>query len=161
MKLYHGHRRCLQLHSLAHISGCIYGHIWCNIVKVGGITTIPFFPLLSIWVPCCCTLFMTINYFILFWCFHMVFHHYLCQCQISFKLIHLSVRMYVEVLKPKSLLKLSPRTWGPKNYSRPQSHTFTSLLTESRVLSPNQSRSQVPTPRLQITYWDAYGQAER
>jgi hypothetical protein len=31
-----------------------------------------------------------------------------------------------------------------------------------RVLSPDQSRSQVPTPRLQITYWGAYGQrAER
>jgi len=52
----------------------------------------------------------------------------------------------VEVLKPRSLLKLSPQSRGPKNYSGPQSHTFTSLLTESRVLSPDQSRSQVPTP---------------
>ncbi len=68
----------------------------------------------------------------------------------------------VEVLKPRSLLKLSPQSRGPKNYSRHQPHTFTSLLTESRVLNPDQSRSQVPTPRLQITYWGAYGQrAER
>jgi hypothetical protein len=52
----------------------------------------------------------------------------------------------IEVLKPRSLLKLSPQSRGPKNYSRPQSHTFTFLLTESRVLSPDQSRSQVPTP---------------
>ncbi len=59
----------------------------------------------------------------------------------------------VEVLKPKSLLKLSPQSRGPKNYSGPQSHTFTSLLTESRVLSPDQSRSQVPTPRLQRPEW--------
>jgi hypothetical protein len=55
------------------------------------------------------------------------------------------------------LLKVSPQTRGPKNYSGPQLHTFTSLLTESRVLSPDQSRSQVPTPMLQITYWGAYG----
>jgi hypothetical protein len=56
--------------------------------------------------------------------------------------------------------KSVPRTWGPKNYSGP--HIFTFLLTKSRVLSPDQSRSQVPTPRLQITYWGAYGQrAER
>jgi len=38
----------------------------------------------------------------------------------------LSVHLSVEVLKPRSLLKLSPQTRGPKNYSRPQSHTFTS-----------------------------------
>jgi hypothetical protein len=43
------------------------------------------------------------------------------------------MRLYVEVLKPRSLLKLSPRTWGPKKYSGLQSHIFTSLLTESRV----------------------------
>jgi len=43
------------------------------------------------------------------------------------------VCLSVEVLKPRSLFKLSSRTRGPKNYSRPQSHTFTSLLTESRV----------------------------
>jgi hypothetical protein len=34
IKQYHGHPRRLQLHSLAHISGCIYGRISCNIVKV-------------------------------------------------------------------------------------------------------------------------------
>ncbi len=45
-----------------------------------------------------------------------------------------SVRLFVEVLKPRSLLKLSPRTRGPKNYSGPQSHTFTSLVIESQVL---------------------------
>jgi hypothetical protein len=45
----------------------------------------------------------------------------------------LSVRLSIEVLKSRSLLKLSPRTRGPKNYSGPQSHTFTSLLIESRV----------------------------
>jgi hypothetical protein len=73
-------------------------------------------------------------------------------------LIHLSMRLSVEVLKPISLFKLSPRTRGPKNYSEPQSHTFTYLLTESRVLSPNQSRSQISTPKFQITYWGAYGQ---
>jgi hypothetical protein len=60
--------------------------------------------------------------------------------------------------EPPRFEKVSPRTRGPKNYSRLQSHTFTSLLTESRVLSPDQSRSQVSTPRLQITYWGAYGQ---
>jgi hypothetical protein len=69
-------------------------------------------------------------------------------------LIHLS--LFVEVLKPRSLLKLSPQTRGPKNYSKPQSHTFISLLTKSQVLSPNQSGSQVPTLRLQITYSGAY-----
>ncbi len=80
----------------------------------------------------------------------------------SIILIHLSVCLSVEVLKPRSLLKLSPETRGPKNYSEPQSHTFTFLRPESQVLSPNQSRSQVPTPKLQITYWGAYGQrAER
>ncbi len=46
-------------------------------------------------------------------------------------LIHLSVRLSVEVLKPRSLLKLSPRTRGLKNYSESQSHTFTFLLIES------------------------------
>jgi len=55
----------------------------------------------------------------------------------------------VKVLKPWSLLKLSPQSRGPKNYSGPQSHTFISLHIESRVLSPDQSRSQVPMPRLQ------------
>jgi len=38
----------------------------------------------------------------------------------------LCICLSVEVLKPKSLLKLSPRTWGPKNYSRSQSHIFIS-----------------------------------
>jgi hypothetical protein len=41
--------------------------------------------------------------------------------------ISLSVCPAVEVLKPRSLLiKLSPRTWGPKNYSRPR--VFTSYF---------------------------------
>ncbi len=41
--------------------------------------------------------------------------------------VSLSVRPSVEVLKPISLLiKLSPRTWGPKNYSGPR--VFTSYF---------------------------------
>jgi len=51
-----------------------------------------------------------------------------------------------EVLKPRSLFKLSPWTRGPKNYSRPQSHTFTSLLTESWVLNLESRPMQVPSP---------------
>jgi len=84
----------------------------------------------------------------------------------------LSVRLFVEVLKPRSLLKLSPWTRGPKNYLKPQSHTFTSLLTESwvsraqklfrtsitnfyfftyRVLSPESRPIQVPSPNTQAS----------
>jgi len=58
--------------------------------------------------------------------------------------IYLYVCLSVKVLKPKSLLKLSPRTRKPKNYSRPQSHTFTSLLTKSRGLK-NYSKPQSHT----------------
>jgi len=49
------------------------------------------------------------------------------------QIVCLSICLFVEVLKPRSLLKLSPRTRRPKNYSGPQSHTFISLLTESQV----------------------------
>jgi len=61
------------------------------------------------------------------------------------------VCLSTKVLKPISLLKLSPRTRGRKNYLGPQSHTFISLLTESRVPSPesqgpkNYSRPQSHT----------------
>jgi hypothetical protein len=46
------------------------------------------------------------------------------------------------------LLKVSPRTRGPKNYSRPQSHTFTSLLTESWVPTNPSPKSQRPSFKL-------------
>jgi hypothetical protein len=84
----------------------------------------------------------------------------------------LFVRLSIEVLKPRSLLKLSPWTRGPKNYLKPQSHTFTSLLTESWVsraqklfrtsitnfyfftywvLSPESRPIQVPSPNTQAS----------
>jgi hypothetical protein len=54
--------------------------------------------------------------------------------------VSLSVRQSVEVLKPRSLLiKLSPRTRGPKNYSGPQVLTsyfyFTSVFVQQLPLS--------------------------
>jgi len=53
-----------------------------------------------------------------------------------------------------------PNPEGPKTIHN-LNHTLLLLYLpspESRVLSPDQSRSQVPTPKLQITYWGAYGQ---
>jgi hypothetical protein len=71
---------------------------------------------------------------------------------------------YVKVLKPRSQIeipnrfqkpvrfeKVSPRTRGPKNYSGPQSHTFTSLLIQFRVPSPNSRPIQVPSPNAQAS----------
>ncbi len=50
----------------------------------------------------------------------------------------MSVRLSVEVLKPRSLLiKLSLRTRGPKNYSGPRvlTFTFTSVFAQQLPLS--------------------------
>jgi hypothetical protein len=52
----------------------------------------------------------------------------------------LCICLSVEVLKPKSLLKLSPRTWGPKNYSRSQSHIFISWGVEEGEVCYRQAR---------------------
>jgi hypothetical protein len=87
------------------------------------------------------------------------------------------MRLSVKVLKPRSqieipnrfqnrqgLKKCPPKLEGPKTI---QDLNLTLLLLylpspESQILNPDQSRSQVPMPRLQITYWGAYGQrAER
>ncbi len=65
----------------------------------------------------------------------------------------LFLRLSIEVLKPKSLLKLSPWTRGPKNYSGPQSHTFTSLLIESRVSRAQKLFRTSITHFYFFTYW--------
>jgi hypothetical protein len=43
---------------------------------------ISFFSPLFIWAPHCCTLPMTINYFLMFYICFSIIHHYFCGCQI-------------------------------------------------------------------------------
>jgi len=61
---------------------------------------------------------------------------------------------------PYHFFKCPPELEGPKTI-QDLNHTLLLLYLpspESRIQSLDQSRSQVPTPRLQITYWGAYGQ---
>jgi len=54
----------------------------------------------------------------------LLYIFFILQITLSYILIQ-QVYLFVKVLKSRSLLiKLSPRTWGPKNYSGPQVLTF-------------------------------------